>query len=107
MAGARDVFFVCDASELDAEKHAVLVCPSEGGSGGKRNFHRVPIRAAPADTACTNSTMVDVPGGLRVAPNLGGLRRVHVKFPESYCHSIKEYDTAEGERTNLSLGFAL
>lgn len=93
---ARDVFFVCPAADLDPQRHAVLALPTEGG----KNSHRVPIRAA-AD----NGTTPFIPGKQRVTQSAAGLRRLLVRFPESYCHSIKEF--TEGDRVNLSLGFAL
>lgn len=100
-AATRDVFVVCPATELDAERHAVMAVPTEGSKNGG---HRVPIRAA-ADGA---ANPIFVPGTHRVAQSAGGLRRLLVKFPESYCHSIKEHAvTLEGDRANLSLGFAL
>lgn len=98
MSAARELFATYSAADLNPERHAVLALPTEGA----KNSHRVPIRAAADDGSAPF-----LPGKHRLVAKTPGLRRLLVKFPESYCHSIKEYDTAEGERTNLSLGFAL
>jgi hypothetical protein len=104
------MFIVRNAADLVADRDAVLVVPSEGNSKQGNNFHRVPIRAAPPSDVCSgsgNGNVVDVEGGLRVAPTPAGLRRLLLRFPESFCNGVKEFDTADGERQNLSLGFAL
>lgn len=99
------MFVVRAAADLDANRDAVLIVPTEGNN--KQNFHRVPIRAAPDNGAPLPNTVADVAGGLRVAQTPAGLRRLLLKFPESFCHGVKEFDTTEEERQNVSLGFAL
>jgi hypothetical protein len=99
------MFVVRAAVDLNPERDTVLIVPTEGNN--KQNFHRVPIRAAPEAGAPLPNEVADVAGGLRVAPTPAGLRRLLIKFPESFCHGIKEFDNTESDRQNLSLGFAL
>jgi hypothetical protein len=82
----------------------VFGLPQESTSNIK--FHRVPIRAS-----LREGPHRFAPGSQSVVKTVAGLRRLLLKFPESYCFGIREYEnpnaTVDGERFNLSLGFAL
>jgi hypothetical protein len=105
---ARDMYVVCNAADLDGAQHAVMVHPIEG-VGKQGHFHRVPIRAAVDTSPGATAAMVAVEEGLRVAPTPAGLRRLLVRFPQSFCHGIKEFDAIPGvdDRSNISMGFTL
>ena len=108
MAAQRNVFHVVVAAALNPERDVLLGLPQEG-TGAKQSFHRVPIRSSVSSTADDERIRVALlPGCTGVTQNHTSLRRLLLRFPESFVPSIHKFENAsEGDRLNYSLGFAL
>lgn len=105
MAAATNVFHVVKAASLDPLRDVYIGLPVEGNS--KQAFHRVPVRSSVLQNPLARVQML--PGQTHVVQSTQGLRRLLLEFPQAYAPGIRVYtqDSADGDRSNVSLGFAL
>ena len=103
------MFHTVLASELRADRDVFLGMPSDPTTN-KQTFHRVPVRSAhtesPSGDQRTRVQFVD--GNKHIVQSVQGLRRLLIRFPQSFVPGIKVFEASgENDRTNLSMGFAL
>lgn len=107
MATTGSVFFLREARELDVERDVLLALPPDtsanprpGGAVG--TFFRVPIRSS--WNGENGATRRYVPNSRHVLETASGLRRLLVRFPESFCSGVRSYENNDNA---LTIGFPL
>jgi hypothetical protein len=97
---ASNVFFLRAARELDVERDVLMALPQENQKAVGGQFFRVPVRSS---FHGGGAALRYIPNSRHVVESAAGLKRLLLRFPESFCAGVRSYD---GDAA-LTLGFPL